>query len=279
MESGSRGVGHVGHRRSLSTTLTLVDNGLAESDLAAAVVRSGPWTSVTVVPQTGSTNHDLAAAARAGERDGAVLVAAEQTAGRGRLARAWSSPPGTSLSISYLLRPTRSDVGLLPLVTGLGVARGLGRLGLDARLKWPNDVLVGGLKVCGILAEIVLTDATPAVVVGMGVNVSQTTEQLPVPWATSLALAGAKVSRTEAAIAVLTGVGEAVQQWAAGGWDAVGTPYAERCATLGRDVRVELSETDHVHGTAVGVSRDGRLQVRVGTEIREYAAGDVHHLR
>ncbi len=260
--------------------MAVVADSLDLRGISRALIRPGsPWTAVAVVAQTGSTNADLAAAARADAESGRVLIAAEQTAGRGRLARTWSSPPGTSLSISYLVRPTRPDVGLLPLVTGLGVAQGLDRLGLDARLKWPNDVLVDGLKVCGILAEIVLTESGPAAVVGMGVNVSQTRDELPVPWATSLALAGASVTRTEAAVAVLTGVGEAVAQWSSGGWAAVGAAYAGRCATLGRDVRVELSETEHVYGTAVGIAPDGRLQVRVGAEIRSYAAGDVHHLR
>lgn len=246
---------------------------------AGLLARGLPWTAVEAVARTGSTNADLAAAARAGAGSGAVLVAAEQTAGRGRLARAWSSPPGNSLSMSVLLRPTRGEVALLPLVVGLGVAQGLDRLGLDARLKWPNDVLLDGLKVCGILAELVAADDAVAVVVGIGVNVSQTADQLPVPWATSLALAGVDVSRTEAAVAVLTGVGTVAGQWLDGGWEAVAAAYAVRCDTLGRDVRVELSETDHVLGTAVGVACDGRLQVRVGSEVRTYAAGDVHHLR
>ncbi len=248
--------------------------------LRQALVSPGlPWVRVEVTDQTGSTNADLAAAARAGRPSGSLLIAGEQTAGRGRLARAWSSPPGTSLSVSYLLRPSRADLGLLPLVTGLGVAQGLDRLGIPARLKWPNDVLIDGLKVCGILAEVILTDADPAVVVGLGVNVSQTAAELPVPWAISLALAGASVSRTEAAIAVLTGVGQAVGAWEERGWDAVSAAYGERCTTLGREVRVELSATENVHGTAVGIAPDGRLQVRVGTEIRAFAAGDVHHLR
>lgn len=248
--------------------------------LRAALVRPGlPWTRVDVVERTGSTNADLADRARVGEPGGAVLIALEQTAGRGRLARSWSSPSGTSLSMSALVRPGRGDVGLVPLVTGLGVARGLTTLGLEARLKWPNDVLVDGLKVCGVLAELVVDDRGLAVVVGMGVNVSQTPAELPVAWATSLALAGARAGRTSAAAAVLTGVGESLTAWETGGWEAVGPSYLERCATLGRKVRVELSPTDQVHGTAVGVGPDGRLQVRVGAEVRSYAAGDVHHLR
>lgn len=255
---------------------TLID----VSAVAGALIRAGlPWTSVSVVETTGSTNADLAAAARSGARSGTVLLAGEQTAGRGRLARSWSSPPGTSLSMSFLLRPHRPDVALLPLVAGLGAARGLDRLGLAARVKWPNDVLLAEKKVCGILAEIVADPAGPAVIVGMGVNVSQGIDDLPVPWATSLRLAGAPVTRTEAATAVLTGVGEAVAAWSEGGWDVLARAYADRSATLGREVRVELSEHEHVLGTAEGVAPDGRLQVRVGRQLRSFAAGDVHHLR
>ncbi len=248
--------------------------------LSAALVRPGlPWSGVRTVPTTGSTNADLARAAREGAPDGSVLVAAEQTAGRGRLARSWSSPPGTSLSISLLLRPAvRTGVAVLPLVAGLGTAVGLGTLGVDARLKWPNDVLVDGLKVCGILAELVGGDDV-AVVVGVGVNVSQTRAQLPVPWATSLRLAGAEVTRADAAVAVLAGIGETVQAWRVGGWPAVSAGYLARCDTIGREVRVELTGTDHVTGTAVGLGADGRLEVRVDGQVRSYAAGDVHHLR
>jgi BirA family biotin operon repressor/biotin-[acetyl-CoA-carboxylase] ligase len=257
-----------------------VPDELDPTILAASLVRPGlPWTAVRTVAVTGSTNADLAMAARAGEVGGVVLIAGEQRAGRGRLTRTWSSPPGTSLSMSYLLRPTRHDLGVLPLVTGLGVVRGLARLGVAARLKWPNDVLIDSRKVCGILAELVVADDGVAAVVGLGVNVSQTAEGLPVPWATSLALAGVTVTRTEAALAVLTGVGETVLTWMTAGWEALATPYAETCATVGREVRVELSPTDHVVGLATGITTDGRLQVRVGSELRSYAAGDVHHLR
>lgn len=105
--------------------------------------RVGPWT-VDVVETTGSTNADLAERARAGAPGWTAMVAGEQTAGRGRLTRRWSSPPGTSVSLSVLLRPSRpvNEWGLLPLITGLGVALAVVDLGAGADLKWPNDVLL-----------------------------------------------------------------------------------------------------------------------------------------
>ena len=123
---------------------------------------SAPWRRVQVVPQTESTNSDLVRQARAAAPGGEVLVAWEQTVGRGRLDRSWSSPPGTSVSMSFLVRPARPqpEWGLLPLVTGLGVADALIGLGAAAVLKWPNDVLLAtdqDRKVCGILAEVVST--------------------------------------------------------------------------------------------------------------------------
>lgn len=246
-------------------------------------VSSPAWPDLRVVETTGSTNSDLAAVARAGGAAGTALVAWEQTGGRGRLARQWSSPPGTSASISVLLRPDRprDEWGVLPLVTGLGVVDGVERLGVEAVLKWPNDVLLPGdenHKVCGILAEMVGPDPY-AVVVGVGLNIGQTREQLPVETATSLRLAGADVTREVAVSAVLDGMGEAFLRWERGGWRRLATAYAERCTTIGREVRVELPAGGAVTGTAAGITGDGRLRLRTAVGEQAYAAGDVHHVR
>jgi BirA family transcriptional regulator, biotin operon repressor / biotin---[acetyl-CoA-carboxylase] ligase len=128
---------------------------------AAVLADSALFTSVEVVAQTGSTNADLLAAARAGAAAGSVLVAEEQTAGRGRLDRSWQSPPGAGLTFSVLLRPAAiapGSRGWLPLLTGVAVAGALAsQTAVDARLKWPNDVLAEGpedrRKLAGILAE------------------------------------------------------------------------------------------------------------------------------
>src|SRR4051812_26879335 len=177
------------------------------------------WRRLDVVAETGSTNADLAGRARAGEAEGAVLVADHQTAGRGRRDRTWTAPPRSGLAVSVLLRPSEHGVpperwSWLTLMAGVAVTDALIRVcGLPATLKWPNDVLVPvpgvdePAKVAGLLAEVVRSDAgTPAptwpgpetdadlagfaVVVGLGINVSQDVDELPVPTATSLKLAG-----------------------------------------------------------------------------------------
>ncbi len=149
------------------------------------------WRSVEVVAETGSTNADLAELARRGEPAGLVLVTDHQVAGRGRLGRTWTAPAGTSVALSVLLRPQRDPAAWtwLPLLAGLAVAEGLRAIAdVPAVLKWPNDVLVDDAKICGILAERVDSPIGPACVLGLGVNVHLTAEQLPVPTATSLAL-------------------------------------------------------------------------------------------
>jgi BirA family biotin operon repressor/biotin-[acetyl-CoA-carboxylase] ligase len=206
-------------------------------------------------------------------------VAGEQTAGRGRLTRTWSSPPGTSVSLSVLLRPSRpvAEWGLLPLLTGLGVARAVESLGAAAVLKWPNDVLLsadGERKVCGILAEFVASPS-PAVVVGMGLNVSQARDEFPVDTATSLALVGVSATRAEVVRAVLEQLARVYGEWDANGWGAVRGAYEAGCVTLGRHVRVELPDGTSVAGVATAVLDDGRIVV--GS--RTFAAGDIHHLR
>lgn len=260
------------------------------STLRAELVRSGSlWSVVDVVAQTGSTNADLAAAARGGAPSGTVLVADHQSAGRGRLGRTWMAPPGSSIAMSVLLRSevARERWSWLPLLTGLAVSDGLRQAcDLPADLKWPNDVLVADRKICGVLAERVDTDDGPAVVLGMGINVSLTAAELPVPTATSVTLALAElgaadipVSRTAIVTTVLVSLARILQQWADTDSRAVAVAYRERCGTLGRDVRVDLDDGTSVHGTAESVDADGRLVLRVDHGRRSFAAGDVLHLR
>ncbi len=240
------------------------------------------WTRVATVATTGSTNADLAAAARQGAESGQVLVSDHQSTGRGRFTRVWEAPPGTSLAISALLRPP-SDVPAsrwlwLPLLTGLAVADGIRvATGIRAELKWPNDVLIEGRKVCGILAERVDGGAGAAAIIGMGVNTTLASDQLPVPTATSLALAGAEVDPGEVAAAILEALGEWYQRWL-GGSD-LRVDYAARCSSVGRTVRVLLSATESVTGEATGVDANGCLLVQVDGTQRAFAAGDVSHLR
>jgi BirA family biotin operon repressor/biotin-[acetyl-CoA-carboxylase] ligase len=232
------------------------------------------------VASTGSTNADLAALARAGAPSGTVLVADHQASGRGRLDRSWTAPAGASLAISVLLRPpTETPLARwlwLPLVAGLAVADALAEAGAAADLKWPNDVLVEGRKICGILAERISGDE-PGVVIGMGINTALSADQLPVPSATSLRLAGVQIADEDLIAAVLGSLAGWYQRWLAG--VDLSDDLSRRCGTIGRPVRVELSGTESVLGEAIGIDGDGRLLVRTTGGVRPFAAGDVIHLR
>src|SRR5258707_7231679 len=170
--------------------------------LREALVAPGRlWHDVRVVTETGSTNADLLAEARSGVPEGVVLAAEAQSAGRGRIGRQFVSPPRAALLFSVLLRPVSVPPamrGWVPLLTGVAVASALSaEAAVDARLKWPNDVLVSGEKLAGILTE----QSGDAIVVGTGINVSTGREELPVPDATSLALAGAACTERDTVLA------------------------------------------------------------------------------
>ncbi|MFE1765765.1 biotin--[acetyl-CoA-carboxylase] ligase [Streptomyces angustmyceticus] len=267
--------------------------------LRRALVRPGSlWTSLDVVAATGSTNSDLAARAAKGETEGAVLVAEEQSAGRGRLDRTWSAPPRSGLFFSVYLTPRAPAErwGWLPLLAGVATAGALSRTaGVDTALKWPNDLLVtsddsdalrpGGTlterKVGGILAE----RAGPGVVIGIGLNVSLTAAELPVPTAGSLALAGATTTDRDP---LLRAVLRSLEQWYGAWQSADGDPttsrlqeaYAAGCATLGRTVRAELPGDTALTGEAVAIDADGRLVLATPNGVQQpVAAGDIVHLR
>jgi len=257
-------------------------NSTVGADWAAVRAEvSDPWTYVSRVAETGSTNADLATAARSGAESGTVLVADHQLTGRGRLDRRWTAPAGTSLAISVLLRPPASVPATrwlwLPLIAGLAVGEAVTELGAgEVEVKWPNDVLIGDRKVCGILSERVEGDPAAAVI-GMGINTTLDEDQLPVPTATSLALAGARCVADEVVVAVLGAVGRWYQRWLAG--EELGEAYSRQCSTVGRTVRVERGAAGAVTGVAVGVDHEGRLLVRTADGVQAFAAGDVVHLR
>ncbi|MER7763901.1 biotin--[acetyl-CoA-carboxylase] ligase [Streptomyces sp. NPDC097619] len=263
---------------------------LVPSSLRRSLVTpAGLWTSLEVVESTGSTNTDLAA--RAAELpEGAVLLAEEQTSGRGRLDRSWTAPARSGLFFSVLLKPgDRVPVerwGWLTLLAGVATATALSRAaGVDTALKWPNDLLVtiGGheRKTGGILAEL----AADGVVLGIGLNVSLTEEELPVPAAGSLALAQAAVTDRDPLLkAVLRSLEDWYGRWLRAGGDpsesGLQETYAAGCATLGRHVRAELPGGRELTGTAEAVDAEGRLVVRTADGEREaVGAGDVVHLR
>jgi BirA family transcriptional regulator, biotin operon repressor / biotin---[acetyl-CoA-carboxylase] ligase len=270
--------------------------------LNAAALRSaliwpdGLWTSLEVTQSTGSTNGDLLNAARNGSAlPGSVLVAEEQTAGRGRLGRSWSAPARSGLFFSVLLEPEQ-DVpaahwGWLPLLAGIATASALSRAaGVDTALKWPNDLLVNvdgeERKFGGILAETTTTyDGANAVVLGVGLNVSLRADELPVPLAGSLLLAGARnTDRDPLLRAVLRSLADWYSRWADSGGDPVASgvqqAYAAGCATLGRRVRALLPGDRELSGEAVALDGEGRLVIVADDGTRHpVAAADIVHLR
>jgi biotin-[acetyl-CoA-carboxylase] ligase BirA-like protein len=261
---------------------------LNEDALNRALVRPGGfWREIRVVAETGSTNVHLADLARAGAEPGLVLVAEAQTAGRGRLDRAWTAPPRSGLFFSALLPPEDSvtRLGWLPLLAGVAVVSALrgfaeleglgrGRMG-DAVLKWPNDVLIGERKLAGILAQRV--DA--GVIVGIGLNVGLRTDELPVPTATSLLIEDAPADRDPLLRAILRQLAVRHEQFRTGHDAELHEAYRELCGTLGRQVRVELPDGAVLVGKAVGIEEAGRLLVRTPDGEHLLNAGDVVHVR
>ena len=264
---------------------------LSEAALTEQIVHPGGlWREVSVTPRTGSTNADLVARAGGGAPEGLVLAAEEQTAGRGRLGRRWLSPPHTALTFSLLVRPVGvppARRGWLPLLAGVATATAVRQVsGLDAVLKWPNDVLLGPRKLGGILAE----QSGDAVVIGIGLNVSTARDELPAAAtslpATSLLLEGS--ASLDRGLLLSRILAEAERWYLA--WRGTAPPgdpetsglraaYLRLCATVGRDVRVELPAGPVSAGLAIGLDADGRLIVSTPEGPLAVGAGDVRHVR
>ena len=265
------------------------------------------FTTIDYVEKTGSTNTDLMQATNVA--DGTVLLADEQLSGKGRLGRSWTAPAGSQVIFSVLLLPESLEhLGTLPLAAGLAVTDSIE----DTVLKWPNDVHIDGNKLCGILAEAgpvgqafkaapkteltkvevgkaevnkaevnkaelnkAVGGAAPSarVVVGMGINVTLTREDLPIEKATSLELEGRDTDRTELAITVLKNLRRRIVQWENQDPQLL-RDYRAVCSSLGQEVRLETPSGD-VTGHVDDIGEDGRIMVAG----EYYSAGDVTHLR
>ena len=244
--------------------------------LTTLLTREEGWAPVVHLPSVGSTN---AEAAERGVLWSPVLTD-HQTAGRGRLGRQCADAPGASLAMSVLVPAVRPP-GWLPLLTGLAVRDALADEGVDARLKWPNDVLLPAdrdRKVCGILCQ-----ARPAggVVVGIGINVAHERGDLPVETATSLRLAGADVDLTSVAAAVLGRLRHRHAELTAGGdeGERARVAYVRACSTVGQRVVLHRPDGSREEVEATGVDLEGRLSVIGGSGSDTVAAGDVQHVR
>jgi BirA family transcriptional regulator, biotin operon repressor / biotin---[acetyl-CoA-carboxylase] ligase len=205
--------------------------------------------------------------------EGALVVADHQTTGRGRLGRNWEAPPGTALLFSLLLKPpTGRSAPELSLVAGIAVADTLERAtGLSVQVKWPNDVMLRRKKVAGCLAE--MRDG--AVILGIGLNVNQTREQLPDRAGSLRTLTGREWKREELLASLLTDLRHRYAEWLEGGLDAVYEGLGPRDFLRGRRVSVNGTE-----GTAVKVNRQGALEIEVGHgEVVAVDSGEVDYAR
>jgi BirA family biotin operon repressor/biotin-[acetyl-CoA-carboxylase] ligase len=273
----------------------LENSGAYRGAMTSSLPRSAAVAArLEVLDETPSTNDDLvsAAADAVAWPDFSVVVTANQTAGRGRLGRVWVSPPGSTLAVSVLVRADASlridALGWLPLAAGLAMTRAV-REALpgrdDVSLKWPNDVLVGGRKISGVLSELVVGEA-PSVVVGAGVNLTMTEAQLPVPTATSLVLAGAQHPDADGILSgYLLAFRGLLDAFRAAGGDArasgLQAAVTDACGTVGSRVSVELPGGKVLAGVARGIDVSGRILVQAdgSPDLTPVSAGDVTHLR
>jgi len=256
---------------------------------------AGRFTNLVRFAQVGSTSTVALELAAGGAPEGLVVVADHQTAGRGRLGRAWEAPVGTSLLCSILLRPGEAALlgsgFLLTACVALAARDAATDLyGVTCMLKWPNDLLVGDQKVAGVLAERTTSsrEAAPGIVVGIGCNLRRLDEGAWPAGGTSLEEAsGGRLVERDRFLEVLLGALEPRYARLLEGADDLGLKEApwlveevhRASATLGRIVRVELPSGQVLEGQAVALRGDGRLIVAARSGEVVVEAGDVIHLR
>jgi BirA family biotin operon repressor/biotin-[acetyl-CoA-carboxylase] ligase len=235
--------------------------------------------------ELGSTSDRAKELADEGAEHGELVIAEAQTAGRGRRGRVWTSPPGRNLAFSVVLRPDLPPARApeLTLVASIAICDALRQAGVEAGIKWPNDVLAHGRKIAGILTELAAEpDRVHWVVLGVGVNVNARREDFPPELrdeATSVLLErGEPAPRALFAAACLAGLEEWLDRHAEAGFGAIRTAWRERSVTLGRQVSVRADGRD-VLGVAEDLDEDGALLVRDASGVQRILSGDVTLLR
>ena len=218
--------------------------------------------SVSVTEETASTQFDLANNFKVGN----VLVAEYQSAGRGRLDRKFEVPPRKGLTFSFCINP-KSDLGWIPLITGLAVSQAINKfIGKDlVKVKWPNDLLIEGKKLAGMLSE----KNENGVVVGVGINIFQTQQELPIESAVSLSMFH-EIDRSDLLVEILNELGSSLADI-----ETQKNLYRSVCSTLGTKVRAALPNGEIIEDLAIGISNDGALLLNT----REISVGDILHLR
>jgi BirA family biotin operon repressor/biotin-[acetyl-CoA-carboxylase] ligase len=249
----------------LGWRLVAVPDRLMADDIRARLRSRLIGSEIIVFEQTGSTNDVVEQLARSGGREGLVVFAEAQTRGRGRLGRGWLSPRGKGLWFSVLLRPPlpAAAIARITVAAGVAVARALRRHGgVDARIKWPNDVTVGDKKIAGILTEMrAEAGRVLLAVLGIGINVNCRRDELPPGIATSLLLeTGRPHDRAALAAEVLNAL-EQCYEAALGRFEAVIEQWAGLCTTLGKQIII-IDGSRRLEGCALALDGDGALLLR-----------------
>jgi BirA family biotin operon repressor/biotin-[acetyl-CoA-carboxylase] ligase len=246
----------------------------APLDQSRITSTSSQYWRVSVVDLTASTQDDLAEKVAAGNaKNGDVIVTNYQSAGRGRLDRTFLAPPSTALLFSLYLDPKRSrdDWGFIPLLAGYSIADTLRKVNANVSIKWPNDLLIDEMKLGGIIA----TAVGSGVVVGIGINVSMSVDELPVETATSLALAGVtKLDRNFLLPLLLNSFEQDFTSWDTG--ESFLDKYSQLSVTQGREVTVSGPAENSIRSRAIAFDEQGRLHLEDGQIV---TVGDVIHLR
>jgi BirA family biotin operon repressor/biotin-[acetyl-CoA-carboxylase] ligase len=263
---------------------------LASPDLLEA----GPITSrlettrigkrLVCLKQTVSTNADAFRLAEEGAAEGTVVIADAQAGGKGRRGRVWSSPEGVNLYCSVLLRPhiMPHEAPQLTFLSAVAVARAIdATTSLKPQIKWPNDVLIAGKKVAGLLNEMSAeTDAINFVILGIGVNLNMTDDQFPQdlrhPGTSLLLESGARLVRSTFAGIMLNELDKLYADFLSFGFGPVRSEWQERCVAKGRHVTVSDAGKDIISGTFAGIDEDGALLVKTGEgRVERILSGDV----
>ena len=205
---------------------------------------------------------------------GLLVVADEQTEGRGRLDRKWSTPAGSGIAMSLGLAASdfSTAVSIVPLVVGLATRRALKKFQVPAELKWPNDIVIvnsGTKKLGGILVQLV----QDKLVIGIGLNVDLGADELPVPQATSLRVQGFEIDRIELIIAILIELRLLIENGSE--WQQA---YLDACSTIGREIKVTNFDGSQITGVAIGVDATGALEIKNLENLYQITVGDIEHL-
>lgn len=235
-----------------------------------------PYWRVSVVELTGSTQNDLLQLVESNNAlDGQVIVTEYQSSGRGRLDRTFEAPAQSALLFSFYIKPRkqRTEWGFIPLIAGLSLLRAITTIdtAMNVSLKWPNDLIINEKKCAGIIAQ----TTTEGIVLGIGLNVSMTLEELPVLNATSLVIEGSTITDRNFLLShILNTFAELFEAWEEG--SELLNEYANASSTIGKVVRIDLPGGENIEATVARISHLGELVLDDG---RHVSAGDVIHLR